>query len=981
MSGIRDRHGPSGALSTSRASLRFPLALPLLIALLALAVLWGYAAVGLTGDALRQRSDADRAGSAGESVQLLVSRLQDERLHTAVWQSAPDGTAREALESARAETDDAVAEFRGARSTVAAGGAAAADRADELAEALDGLTALREAVDAGGAGETEAFTGYTETVSEGTALFAVAVRAGGETGGGAAAVAALLRVEEGLARGEALAHLAGSADGDEADAVGERFALALGSLRESRLALEHRDLPAEQAAAYARLTAGEAWETVTAAEERAGTGRAALPADPAGWAEAAAVAGEELDGLAAAALAKTAADGGAAANRALLGVALGTLVALAALAGAAVLGHRTWKSLSGRMAELEDDTRRLADERLPELTEQLLRAKPEVPADLLPERERTGDELDRVAAATEHQWRRLVETLVTQAQGRAGTETVLLGLARRTQSLINRMIPKLDKLEREHQDSRLLKDIFVVDHLATRVRRHTENLLILGGSLPSRRWGKPVPVYEVIRSAISETEDYSRVEAMPGPAVSLTGRAVADVSHLLAELIENGSSFSPPETKVTVSAQVVAKGRVAIEVMDRGLGMPPAEYERLNNLLADPPKLDITNLGNSPRLGLLVVARLAKRHGLEVVLRRSPYGGTLAVVLLPNALLEQAKPLLPGLIADGVRADGPREDGAPADTAEQPARPQPTPAHAGAPAHAAVASAAGAPDAAGSLSWIGDDGTGYPSYSGAGLVPPGSAEATAQPAEPEHHAPPPPRRHRQQPAPSVPDGLSMVTGGAGLLPPTDAQGGHGAPLASDALGPRDALGGQDGYGARDPLANGGYEHSERPGAPSVPGGSEITAAAMAAARNPDGPGHRDAPDVVHTREVPVSPHSEGVRPGQRGPDGTAGQDATGGPPPEAVRRGDSPLVLPVRVRGENLAEGLRAPQPPLERDGKGLSDAAPSPERAARTIGAIQWGNRRARAAAESHSPGGHDQASAPGHATGSEEPARKDQR
>jgi hypothetical protein len=135
-------------------------------------------------------------------------------------------------------------------------------------------------------------------------------------------------------------------------------------------------------------------------------------------------------------------------------------------------------------------------------------------------------------------------------------------------------------------------------------------------------------------------------------------------------------------------------------------------------------------------------------------------------------------------------------------------------------------------------------------------------------------------------------------------------------------------------------------------------------------------------DIVHSREAPLTPHAEGARPGQGAADAISGGSGPSGPAPETVSTGESSLHLPVRVRGENLAEGLRAQPPPLERDGKGLSDSAPSPERAARTIGAIQWGNRRARAAAaDTHSPGGQDQAATPGHATGSEEPARKDQR
>jgi hypothetical protein len=199
----------------------------------------------------------------------------------------------------------------------------------------------------------------------------------------------------------------------------------------------------------------------------------------------------------------------------------------------------------------------------------------------------------------------------------------------------------LDALEREHEEPELLRELFAVDHLATRMRRNAENLVILGGALPARRWRNAVPVVNVLRSAVSETENYARVVVQGVPRASLSGQAVADVIHLIAELIENGTTFSPPYTQVQVSAQEVPKG-LAVEVEDRGLGMTEEEYERLNEYLANPPELDVSALGDDLRLGLFVVARLAARHDIQVTLRPSPYGGTRAVVLVPSVLLGQA---------------------------------------------------------------------------------------------------------------------------------------------------------------------------------------------------------------------------------------------------------------------------------------------------------------------------------------------------
>uniref|UniRef100_UPI0021E100A4 sensor histidine kinase n=1 Tax=Streptomyces sp. LS1784 TaxID=2851533 RepID=UPI0021E100A4 len=332
----------------------------------------------------------------------------------------------------------------------------------------------------------------------------------------------------------------------------------------------------------------------------------------------------------------------------------------ALLAGSAVValvvlislfrGVRAAWTLSARLSELRADTIALAEQEIPEVVDRL-RAGEQVPAPALwaPSR-RTGDDVQQASDGLAAVRRAAVAAIVHQAQGREGTKKVFLNIARRTQILIHRQISMLDALEREHEDPELLRELFAVDHLATRMRRNAENLVILGGALPARRWRNAVPVVNVLRSAVSETESYSRVVVQGIPRVSLDGQAVADVIHLVAELVENGTTFSPPYTQVQVSAQEVPEG-LSVEVEDRGLGMTEEEYERLNAYLANPPELDVSALGDDLRLGLFVVARLAARHDVQVSLRPSPYGGTRAVVLVPAALLEQAgqSATVPGL--------------------------------------------------------------------------------------------------------------------------------------------------------------------------------------------------------------------------------------------------------------------------------------------------------------------------------------------
>lgn len=215
---------------------------------------------------------------------------------------------------------------------------------------------------------------------------------------------------------------------------------------------------------------------------------------------------------------------------------------------------------------------------------------------------------------------------------------VFVNLARRLQSLVHREIQLLDELEHQVEDPDLLKGLFHVDHLATRIRRHAENLAVLGGAVSRRQWSNPVTMTEVLRSAIAEVEQYPRVKLVPPIDGTLRGHAVADVIHLLAELVENATVFSAPQTQVLLRAQRVTAG-LALEVEDRGLGMPGDEQKRMNALLADPDQVNVARLLQDGRIGLFVVASLARRHGIAVRLQSNIYGGTQAVLVLPQNLL------------------------------------------------------------------------------------------------------------------------------------------------------------------------------------------------------------------------------------------------------------------------------------------------------------------------------------------------------
>jgi signal transduction histidine kinase len=248
------------------------------------------------------------------------------------------------------------------------------------------------------------------------------------------------------------------------------------------------------------------------------------------------------------------------------------------------------------------------------------------------------DEIGQVADAFNDVHHVAVRTAIEQAAMRKSIGDTFLNLARRSQALIHRQLKVIDGLERKESDPDELDELFRLDHLATRMRRHAEDLIVLSGSNPARGWRKPVTLKDVVRGSVAEVEDYTRVKVLTVAESAVAGHAVGDVIHLLAELIENATSFSPPHTPVHVYGQEVANGCV-VEVEDRGLGMTDAELAQFNDRLANPPPFD---LGTSERLGLFVVGRLAARHNIKVQLRHSPYGGTTAISLLPKPLMRSA---------------------------------------------------------------------------------------------------------------------------------------------------------------------------------------------------------------------------------------------------------------------------------------------------------------------------------------------------
>ncbi|WP_436986423.1 nitrate- and nitrite sensing domain-containing protein [Streptomyces sp. enrichment culture] len=322
---------------------------------------------------------------------------------------------------------------------------------------------------------------------------------------------------------------------------------------------------------------------------------------------------------------------------AIISGALILIVLGVSLVGAFVVARSMIRSLR----RLEETATKVASDRLPELVKQLSESDPQ---DVDTSVESVGvhsrDEIGRVAAAFDDVHREAVRLAAEQALLRGNVNAMFTNLSRRSQGLIQRQLSLISELESREADPDQLSSLFKLDHLATRMRRNGENLLVLAGEEPGRRWTRPVPLVDVLRAAASEVEQYERIELASVPTTEVAGRVVNDLVHLLAELLENATSFSSPQTKVKVTGHALPDGRVLIEIHDTGIGLSPEDLAAINERLASPPTVDVSV---SRRMGLFVVGRLSQRHGIRIQLRPSDSGGTTALVMLPVDVAQGGK--------------------------------------------------------------------------------------------------------------------------------------------------------------------------------------------------------------------------------------------------------------------------------------------------------------------------------------------------
>jgi signal transduction histidine kinase len=588
----------------------------------------------------------------------LIRELQEERrLSAAVLAGqAADRTAQ--LSEQRVRTDSAAGTFRRlvtgqeARDSISA---RTSQRIDETLTALDGLGAARGAIDRREATQPQLMAAYGKVIESMFHTFQpLAELDDVDSMRLRRAVSGVAFAREILAREDAVAAAVGASGRFTAVDHG-LLTQAIGAHR-ALLAEAPSELPDSERARYQALVAGPELTRLRGIEEKLLTevrAGAPLPVPVTEWQAAYRGADEALQGFEEGIATALADRAGEVTSTYYWRLGVTAVFGLLAVLFSIAIAVRVGSSLIRRLRGLRGAALELAYHRLPDVVGRLRAGEDvNVPTEA-PPLEFGGDEIGQVAHAFSDVQRTAVQSAVKEADLRRGLNEVFLNIARRSQTLLHRQLTLLDRMERRTTEPEELEDLFRVDHLATRMRRHAEDLVILAGATPGRGWRHPVPLVDVIRGAVSEVEDYARVKILATPDVALAGRAVTDLVHLLAELLENATSYSPPHTRVHVTGEMVPNG-FAIEIEDRGLGMSPEEIDAANERLRQPPDFDPAN---SARLGLFVVALLAARLNIRVTLRSSPYGGVTAVALIPLELIEDVPPLaLPGPDTPQLRA-------------------------------------------------------------------------------------------------------------------------------------------------------------------------------------------------------------------------------------------------------------------------------------------------------------------------------------
>ncbi|MCX4760521.1 nitrate- and nitrite sensing domain-containing protein [Streptomyces sp. NBC_01275] len=640
-------------------SIRRKIVALLLVPLVSLTAVWGFATV-LTGrEASRLFTVSSLMEKVGYPIEDTVRVVQQERRQTLVYLADSRASdALTALRRTRTATDEALAEIR--RNAADPDVRDVLDQDDgegltRVLDAFDGVDSLRRSVEEGTLTRAQALDLYNQLIDPCYTLLAkLDVVDSVEMDKQYRALVSVARARELLSREDALfgsALVVGRLTRDEIRDVSD-----LEAQREVVYDISLAQLPAAERERYESF-----WENATTAPLR--TAEQAVGATRPGdmprnvtaqnWDTAAGNVLDELGALDEQANDRYQDRVRPVAIEVIVKAVVAGVFGLIALLVSLVLSVRIGRGLIRDLRQLRLEAHEASGVRLPSVMRRLSAGEQVDVETEVPLLEYDKNEMGEVGQALNTLQRAAVEAAVKQAELRSGVSEVFVNLARRSQVLLHKQLTLLDTMERRTEDTEELADLFRLDHLTTRMRRHAEGLVILSGAAPSRQWRKPVQLMDIVRAAVAEVEDYERIEVRRLPRLAVTGPAVADLTHLVAELLENATVFSPPHTAVHVMGERVANG-FTLEIHDRGLGMAPEALLEANLRLAETPEFE---LSDTDRLGLFVVSRLAQRQNVRVSLQPSPYGGTTAVVFIPDALLTDDVPDTNGI---GFRLDRPR---------------------------------------------------------------------------------------------------------------------------------------------------------------------------------------------------------------------------------------------------------------------------------------------------------------------------------
>ncbi|MGW6922807.1 nitrate- and nitrite sensing domain-containing protein [Streptomyces sp. NPDC054950] len=640
-------------------SIRRKIVALLLVPLVSLTAVWGFATV-LTGrEASRLFTVSSLVEKVGYPIEDTVRVVQQERRQALVYLADPRASdALSALRRTRTATDKALAEIRGNAQDPDVRDVLDQDDGEGLTavlDAFDGVDSLRRSVEEGTVTRAQALALYTQLIDPCYALLAkLDVVDSVEMDKQYRALVSVARARELLSQEDALlgsALVVGRLSREEIRDVSD-----LEAQREVVYEVGLVQLPTAERERYESF-----WKNATTAPLRTveqavvGTTPGGMPrgVSAKNWDTAAGNVLLELGTLDEQANDRYQDRVRPVAIEVIVKAIVAGVFGLVALLVSLVLSVRIGRGLIRDLRQLRMEAHEASGVRLPSVMRRLSAGEQVDVETEVPRLEYDKNEMGEVGQALNTLQRAAVEAAVKQAELRSGVSEVFVNLARRSQVLLHKQLTLLDTMERRTEDTEELADLFRLDHLTTRMRRHAEGLVILSGAAPSRQWRRPVQLMDIVRAAVAEVEDYERIEVRRLPRLAVTGPAVADLTHLVAELLENATVFSPPHTAVQVFGDRVANG-FTLEIHDRGLGMAPEALLEANLRLAETPEFE---LSDTDRLGLFVVSRLAQRQNVRVSLQPSPYGGTTAIVFIPDALLTDDVPDTNGI---GFRLDRPR---------------------------------------------------------------------------------------------------------------------------------------------------------------------------------------------------------------------------------------------------------------------------------------------------------------------------------